>query len=294
MFAAHFGDGAAFGLSIDYVQEDVPLDTGGGIRNAASSLRGGGAADPVVVLNADTLSGHDLVRRSTCTSDPRRGNTASGRGGGPVPVRRRADRWDRTGDGVPGEDAGPGDQPDQRRVLRVPARGHRPDPGRPPGVGRAGDVPRADRGRGARHGLSRVGVLARRRDAAGVRARLVRSGARAAASSGVPARPVAAADGGLVAADASCPRDRLWARARRWRGATVDGSVCSTARPLARAPWCAIRILGRGAIVAPGAALDQAVVGDGAYIGGNQPARASYLAERPARADLRSRFFSDA
>ena len=60
MFAAHFGDGAAFGLSIDYVQEDVPLDTGGGIRNAAGSLRGGGAADPVVVLNCDILSGHDL------------------------------------------------------------------------------------------------------------------------------------------------------------------------------------------------------------------------------------------
>src|SRR5580658_745211 len=60
MFAAAFGDGAAFGLSIDYVQEDVPLDTAGGIRNAAGSLRGSGAADPVVVLNCDILSGHDL------------------------------------------------------------------------------------------------------------------------------------------------------------------------------------------------------------------------------------------
>src|SRR5580692_2347699 len=60
MFAACFGDGSAFGLSIDYVQEDVPLDTAGGIRNAAGSLRGTGAADPVVVLNCDILSGHDL------------------------------------------------------------------------------------------------------------------------------------------------------------------------------------------------------------------------------------------
>src|SRR6516225_10284357 len=59
MFAACFGDGSAFGLSIDYVQETVPLDTGGGIRNAAGSLRGG-PADPVVVLNSDILSGHDL------------------------------------------------------------------------------------------------------------------------------------------------------------------------------------------------------------------------------------------
>jgi len=60
MFAEAFGDGEAFGLSIDYVQEDVPLDTAGGIRNAAASLRGGGPADPVVVLNSDILSGHDL------------------------------------------------------------------------------------------------------------------------------------------------------------------------------------------------------------------------------------------
>jgi len=60
MFAACLGDGSAFGLEIDYVQEDVPLDTGGGIRNAAASLRGSGPGDPVVVLNSDVLSGHDL------------------------------------------------------------------------------------------------------------------------------------------------------------------------------------------------------------------------------------------
>ena len=60
MFAASFGDGSTFGLSIDYVQEEVPLDTAGGIRNAAASLHGSGGGDPVVVLNSDILSGHDL------------------------------------------------------------------------------------------------------------------------------------------------------------------------------------------------------------------------------------------
>jgi mannose-1-phosphate guanylyltransferase len=60
MFAASLGDGSAFGLSIDYVTEDVPLDTGGGIANAARGLRGTGAGDPIVVLNCDILSGHDL------------------------------------------------------------------------------------------------------------------------------------------------------------------------------------------------------------------------------------------
>src|SRR5271154_4029124 len=60
MFAASFGDGSAFGLEIDYVQEDVPLDTGGGDPNPPAPLPGRGPGDPIVVLNSDILSGHDL------------------------------------------------------------------------------------------------------------------------------------------------------------------------------------------------------------------------------------------
>ena len=59
MFAETFGDGAAYGLEIVYVHEEEPLGTGGGIRNAAASLRSG-PDDPVVVLNGDVLSGHDI------------------------------------------------------------------------------------------------------------------------------------------------------------------------------------------------------------------------------------------
>jgi mannose-1-phosphate guanylyltransferase len=59
MFTEAFGDGAQFGLTIDYVYESEPLGTGGGIRNAAELLRGG-PDDPIVVLNGDVLSGHDL------------------------------------------------------------------------------------------------------------------------------------------------------------------------------------------------------------------------------------------
>ena len=57
---AEFGDGSALGLQLDYVCEDQPLGTGGGIANAATRLRSG-AQDPVVVLNGDLLSGHDLA-----------------------------------------------------------------------------------------------------------------------------------------------------------------------------------------------------------------------------------------
>ena len=59
MFAECFGDGAAFGLRISYVHEAEPLGTGGAIRNAASGLRCG-PDSPVVVLNGDILSGHDI------------------------------------------------------------------------------------------------------------------------------------------------------------------------------------------------------------------------------------------
>jgi mannose-1-phosphate guanylyltransferase len=59
MFAEAFGTGERFGLSIDYVYESEPLGTGGGIRNAAGRLRGG-PDEPVVILNGDVLSGHDL------------------------------------------------------------------------------------------------------------------------------------------------------------------------------------------------------------------------------------------
>jgi mannose-1-phosphate guanylyltransferase len=59
MFADTFGNGSSFGLEIDYVEEAEPLGTGGAIRNAAEGLHGG-PEDPVVVLNGDVLSGHDL------------------------------------------------------------------------------------------------------------------------------------------------------------------------------------------------------------------------------------------
>ena len=147
MFTEAFGDGAQFGLSIDYVYESEPLGTGGGIRNAAALLRGG-PDDPIVVLNGDILSGHDLPaqvdlhrkKEAAVTLHLVPVDDPSRYGCVPTDVGRARHR-------VPGEDPEPGDEPDQRRLLRVPPVGHRPDPGRPGRLGRAGDVPRPDRGR---------------------------------------------------------------------------------------------------------------------------------------------------
>jgi mannose-1-phosphate guanylyltransferase len=56
VFESEFGDGSKLGLQIEYVVEDEPLGTGGGIANVASRLR----YDTAVVFNGDVLSGCDL------------------------------------------------------------------------------------------------------------------------------------------------------------------------------------------------------------------------------------------
>jgi mannose-1-phosphate guanylyltransferase len=56
VFEAEFGDGSKLGLQIDYVVEDEPRGTGGGIANVASTLRYG----TTMVFNGDVLSGADL------------------------------------------------------------------------------------------------------------------------------------------------------------------------------------------------------------------------------------------
>lgn len=55
-FEDEFGDGSQLGLQIDYVTEEQPLGTGGGIANVADKLR----HDTVLVFNGDVLSGVDL------------------------------------------------------------------------------------------------------------------------------------------------------------------------------------------------------------------------------------------
>ena len=57
VFEEYFGSGESFGLEIDYVVEEEPLGTGGGIRNVYSKLRN----DTVMVFNGDVLSGSDLT-----------------------------------------------------------------------------------------------------------------------------------------------------------------------------------------------------------------------------------------
>ncbi|NVI91229.1 sugar phosphate nucleotidyltransferase [Actinomadura sp. BRA 177] len=59
MFTEAFGDGTRLGMEIVYVTEDEPLGTAGAIRNASTALACD-ADSPVLVLNGDILSGHDI------------------------------------------------------------------------------------------------------------------------------------------------------------------------------------------------------------------------------------------
>jgi mannose-1-phosphate guanylyltransferase len=59
-FEPTFGDGSAWGVRLHYVTETELLGTAGALRNVTDLLTGG-PDEPVVVLNGDVLSGHDIA-----------------------------------------------------------------------------------------------------------------------------------------------------------------------------------------------------------------------------------------
>ncbi|POX39701.1 GDP-mannose pyrophosphorylase [Streptomyces sp. Ru73] len=59
VFEPYFGDGAEWGLHLEYVTEVEPLGTGGAIRNVAHRLHSG-PDDPVLIFNGDILTGLDI------------------------------------------------------------------------------------------------------------------------------------------------------------------------------------------------------------------------------------------
>ena len=278
MFAAVLGDGAEFGLSIDYVTEEVPLDTAGGIRNAARSLRSSGAADPVVVLNSDILSGHDLSAqvewhvktdaavtlhlvevadpsRFGCVPTDESGRVTAFLEKTPDPVTNRINA---------------GCYVFRRDVIdQIPA-GRRVSVEREtfPGLIEAGALVM---GYPETAYWLDVGT-----PEAFVRGScdLVLGRLPAPAVPGPPGPSLLLANAS-VAGDASVSGGTVVGEgASVGAGATVFGSVLFDSAAVGEGAVVRDSILGRDAVVAPGAVLDEAVVGDGAYIGsGNELAR---------------------
>lgn len=85
--SAHFGDGAALGVRIDYSVEDHPLGTGGAVKWAERFVRG-----PFLVLNGDTYFDIDLRamarahrrRAAPGGSNAQANHPAEGAGAGPL------------------------------------------------------------------------------------------------------------------------------------------------------------------------------------------------------------------
>jgi mannose-1-phosphate guanylyltransferase len=278
MFASSLGDGSAFGLSIDYVTEDVPLDTAGGIRNAASSLRGTGAADPVVVLNSDILSGHDLdaqvdlhIKTDAAVTlhlvevaDPSRFGVVPTDSSGRVMAF-----LEKTPNPVTNH-INAGCYVFRRDVIaQIPA-GRRVSVEREtfPGLIEAGALVMgyAESAYWLDVGTPQTFVRGS--------CDLVLGRLPAPAVPGPPG-PALVLTGATVAADASVAGGTVvGAGASVGAGATVFGSVLFDSAAVGEGAVVRDSILGRGAVVAPGAVLDEAVVGDGAFIGpGNELAR---------------------
>ncbi len=278
MFASVLGDGSAFGLAIDYVQEEQPLDTGGGIRNAASSLRGTGAADPVVVLNCDILSGHDLraqvdlhikadaavTLHLTEVEDPSRFGCV------PVDETGRVTAFlEKTPDPVTNL-INAGCYVFRRDVIEQIPAGRRVSVEREtfPGLIAAGALVMGYHETAYWLDVGTPQAFVR----GSCDLVLGRLPAPAVPGPSGPSLVLAGAtvtDGAEVSGGTT-----VGAGASIGAGATVTGSVLFDGAMVGEGAVVRDSILGAGAVVAPGAVLDNAVIGDGAYIGtGNELAR---------------------
>jgi len=280
MFAAVLGDGAEFGLSIDYVQEEQPLDTAGAIRNAAGSLRGSGPGDPVVVLNSDILSGHDLSAQVDLhiktdaavtlhlveVADPSRFGVVPTDGTGRVTAF-----LEKTPEPVTNL-INAGCYVFRREVIdQIPA-GRRVSVEREtfPGLIEAGALVM-----GYPESAYWLDVGTPQAFVRGS-CDLVLGRLPGPAVPGPPGPSLVLADA-LVAGDADVSGGTvIGVGASVGAGATVFGSVLFDGAAVGEGAVVRDSILGRGAIVAPGAELHDAVIGDEAYIGaGNELARGS-------------------
>ena len=266
------------GCGVDYVTEDEPLGTGGGIRNVA---------DRAARARRTTRSSSSTATSCPGTTSPPSSRAHHGQ------RRRRDAAPDEVEDPrafgcVPTDDSGrvtaflektpdAGHEPDQRRLLRLPALGHRRDPGGPAGVGRARDVPgaAAPPARWCSATSTRRYWLDLGTPAAFVRGScdLVLGRARSPALPG-PAGESLVLAGATVDADAPCCRggtvgrragDRSGRRARRGQRAARRRRGRRRRRRCATRSSAVVRVVGAGVV------LDGVVVGDGAEVGdGNE------------------------
>ena len=270
VFREVLGDGSALGLALDYLTEPEPLGTGGGIRNVAGLLDSA-PEDPVVILNGDVLSGHDLARQLaehdasgaevtlhlTEVDDPRAFGCVPVDGTGRVTAF-----LEKTPDPVTNL-INAGCYVFRRSVIdAIPA-------GRPVSVERETFPGLLASGALVRGYVERAYWLDLGTPAAFVRgsADLVRG---VVASPALPGQPGEALllPGAAVAGDAEVGGGTTVGRdVRVGPGARVSGSVLQDGAVVEPGAVVVDSVVGRSAVVGAGAVLTEVVVGDGAVVG---------------------------
>ena len=254
------------------------MGTGGGIRNVARLLESG-PDDPVVILNGDILSGHDLARQ-----------VAAHRASGAEVSLHLTEVEDARAFGcVPTDDSGRVTAFLEKMPNPVTNRINagcyvfrrsvdRRDPGRPAGVGGARDVPRAGGRRRAGARARRRGVLARPRHAGRLRPRVAATSCSGCWSSPAlpgPDRGVGCCCPGAEVADDAVRDRRYGGRGRRAGSLPVPRSTaacCSTAPVVGAGAVVRDSVVGRARPWGAGAVAGRrAWSGDGADVGdGNE------------------------
>jgi mannose-1-phosphate guanylyltransferase len=267
VFQDYFGDGAKLGLELEYVVEDVPLDTAGAIRNVAHKLR----ERDVMVFNGDILSGVDLhgivethrtaeadvTLHLVKVDDPRRFGCV------PTDEDGRVTAFLEKTEDPPTDQINAGCYVFRREVvLEIPE-------GRPVSVERETFPGLLERGARVQGHVDATYWLDLGTPAAFVQgsADLVRG---IAPSSALPSEPGEA----IVLGGAQVHEDALLsggttigANAIVAAGAVVSGSVVFDGAVIGEDVVLERTVVGAGALVQAGAVLRDAVIGDGAVIG---------------------------
>lgn len=271
VFAEHFGSGADLGLELEYVTEESPLGTGGGIRNVLDRVR----SHDVLVFNGDILSGVDLPKLVATHTD----------GGADVTLHLTRVEDPRAFGSVPTDAEGrvqafleksPDPVTDQvnagcyvfrRSVLEtIPA-------GRPVSVERETFPGLLAAGATVLGYVDSTYWLDLGTPATFVRgsADLVLGIAPTAALPGPPGQAVVL-PGAEVAADATLAGgSTVGAGCVVGAGARLDAAVLFDGARVAEGAVVTRSVLGRGAVVGPGSVVSDAVLGDGVVLGaGNE------------------------
>lgn len=268
-FEPELGDGSAWGVELVYVTEREPLGTGGAIRYGGARLESAGG-DPVLILNGDILSGHDLHAQLRYHQEASADVTLhlvevpDARAYGCVPTRdgRVTAFVEKSPDPV-SRQINAGCYVFRRSVIDEMPAGRVVSVEREtfPGLVAAGGVVLGHLDQRYWIDVGTPAALCR------ASADVVRGVAPSAAFRGVPGEAFVAAEATLAAGASAYGGSSLGPGAAVAADAVIDGSLVARGATIGRGAQVVDSVVGPGAQVGAGVVLRDAVIGDQAVIG---------------------------